>query len=230
MIAVAVRADQSEFFNIVRTLFHAHTEGDEIDLDVPPPAWEQVEKFDLAGPYWDMARAAFGYAEDDPSLRKLLIRLLVTDYAHHLRAEVPTALAHLVLPPSGRSNAVVCLAQWRDSSSKGSSYDRLSGEVAGLVHLGDSLHDHEIDALLDVRTFLAVEKAIASGLRERVQNTASTVNADEVRGIATRRQDGHRASPKVAGAPEIPRKALHAVYDALAAAAAFYALRNHQGA
>src|SRR3954453_5878042 len=59
MIAVAVRADQPEFFNIVRTLFHAHTEGDEIDLDVPPPAWAQVEKFDLGGPFWDMAPAAF---------------------------------------------------------------------------------------------------------------------------------------------------------------------------
>jgi uncharacterized protein (TIGR02687 family) len=226
MIAVAVRADQPEFFNIVRTLFHAHTEGDEIDLDVPPPAWEQVEKFDLAGPFWDMARTAFGYAEDDPSLRKLLIRLLVTDYAHHLRAEVPTALAHLVLPTSGRSNAVVCLAQWRDSSSRGSSYDRLSAEVAALIHLTDHLGGLEIDDLIDVRTFLAVEKAIASGLRERVQTTATTLNADEVRAVATRRQDGHWASPKVAGAPDVPRKALHAVYDALVAAADFFSLRN----
>jgi uncharacterized protein (TIGR02687 family) len=226
MIAVAVRADQPEFFNIVRTLFHAHTEGDEIDLDVPPPAWDQVEKFDLAGPFWDMARTAFGYAEDDPSLRKLLIRLLVTDYAHHLRAEVPTALAHLVLPTSGRSNAVVCLAQWRDSSSRGSSYDRLSAEVAALIHLTDHLGGLEIDDLIDVRTFLAVEKAIASGLRERVQTTATTLNADEVRAVATRRQDGHWASPKVAGAPDVPRKALHAVYDALVAAADFFSLRN----
>ena len=90
MIAVVVRADQPEFFNIVRTLFHAWTEaGDEIDLDVPPPAWEQVEKFDLAEPFWEMVKAAFGYAEDDPSLKKLLLRLLVTDYAHHLKADVP---------------------------------------------------------------------------------------------------------------------------------------------
>ena len=229
MIAVAVRADQPEFFNIVRTLFHAHTEGDEIDLDVPPPAWEQVEKFDLAGPFWDMAKAAFGYAEDDPSLKKLLIRLLVTDYAHHLKADLPTSLAHLVLPPAGRSNAVVCLAQWRDSSSRGSSYDRLSEEVAVVVHLADHIGGLEIDDLLDVRTFLAVEKAIASGLRDRVLETAATLNADEVRAVATRRQDGHWASPAVAGAPEVPRKAFHAVYDALMAAADFFALRNESG-
>ena len=51
-----------------------------------------------------------------------------------------------------------------------------------------------------------------------------------MRAIATRRQAGHWASPAVAGAPEAPRKALHAVYDALVAAADFFALRNlHKG-
>lgn len=230
MIAIVVRADQPEFFNIVRTLFHAHTEAnDEIDLDVPPSAWDQVEKFDLARPFWEMARSAFGYSDDDPSLKKLLIRLLVTDYAHHLKTDVPTPLAHLVLPPSGRSNAIVCLAQWRDSSSKGSSYDRLSDEVASLIHLPNHLLGLEIDDLLDVMTFLTVEKTFASGLRERVRGTSATINADEVRSLATRRQDGHWASPAVAGAPEVPRKALHAVYDALMAAADFFALRNENG-
>ena len=48
MIAVVAKADQPELFNIVRTLFHAWTEaGDEIDLDNPPAAWDQIEKFDL---------------------------------------------------------------------------------------------------------------------------------------------------------------------------------------
>src|SRR5262249_22526606 len=52
------------------------------------------------------------------------------------------------------------------------------------------------------------------------------INADEVRAIATRRQAGHWASIRVAGSPDVPRRALHSVYDALVAAADFYALRN----
>ena len=75
-------------------------------------------------------------------------------------------------------------------------------------------------------TFLAVEKRIASSLRERVQATADTINADDVRTIANRRQSGHWASLTVAGSMDAPRQALHAVYDALVAAADFYALRN----
>jgi uncharacterized protein (TIGR02687 family) len=230
MIAVVAKADQPELFNIVRTLLHAFTDnGDESDLDTPPSVWAQIEKFDLAGAFWQMAQAAFGYAEETPSLKNLLIRLLVTDYAAHLKAGLTGALNHLILPPAGKPNAIVCLAQWRDSSSKGSSYDTLSAEVAALINLDDHLHQLEIHDLNDVMTFLAVELALVSRLRDRVQNTATAINADEIKEIATRRQSGHWASLNVHGAVAVPRKALHAIYSALVSAAEFFSLRNeHQ--
>jgi hypothetical protein len=52
------------------------------------------------------------------------------------------------------------------------------------------------------------------------------INADDIRAIAARRQVGHWASLDGPQSPEAPRKALHDVYDALVAAADFYALRN----
>jgi uncharacterized protein (TIGR02687 family) len=228
MIAVVAKADQPEPFNLVRTIFHAWTEAGEIDLDNPPAAWGQIEKFDLDAPFWQMVKATFGYEEENPTLKNFLLRLVLTDYAHHLKGDVPVAIRGLLLPRIGWSNAVVCLAQWRDSSSKGSSYDRLSAEAAAVLKIEDSLPNLEIDQLVDVMTFLAVEKRIASSLRERVQTTADTINADDVRAVATRRQAGHWASLTVVGAPDVPRRALHAVYDALVAAADFYALRNLQ--
>jgi uncharacterized protein (TIGR02687 family) len=188
--------------------------------------WGQIEKFDLDAPFWQMVKATFGYEEESPTLKNFLLRLLLTDYAHHLKADVPQSIRGLLLPRTGWSNAVVCLAQWRDSSTKGTSYDRLSAEAAALLKVEDHLPNLEIDQLLEVMTFLAVEKRIASSLRERVQTTADTINADDVRAIATRRQSGHWASLTVADSTDAPRQALHAVYDALVAAADFYALRN----
>jgi uncharacterized protein (TIGR02687 family) len=227
MIAVVAKADQPELFSLVRTIFHAWTEAEgDIDLDNPPAVWGQIEKFDLDVPFWQMVKATFGYEEENSSLKNFLLRLLLTDYAHHLKGEVPQAIRGLLLPRTGWSNAVVCLAQWRDSSSKGTSYDRLSAETAAILRIEDYLPILEIDQLVDVMTFLAVEKRIASSLRERVQTTAETINADDVRAVATRRQAGHWASPNMAGSTDAPRHALHAVYDALVAAADFYALRN----
>jgi len=227
MIATVVKAEQPEWFNILRTLYHAYTDsGDAIDLQTEPAAWEQIEKFELDKPFWEMANTTFGYSEATPTLKNLLLRLFVTDYVHHLKTVPPSALIHLVLPTQGRSNAVVCLGQWRDSSSKGSSYDRLSEEVADLIHVEDYLLGLEIPDLLDVMTFLVVERGIASHLREGVHQTADMINPDEVRSIATRRQAGHWASLMVNGSPAVPRRALHAVYDALVAAADFFGLRN----
>ena len=226
MLSVVVKADQPELYNILRTLLHLYAEVEDIDLREPVPAWEQIEKFDLAESFWRFIRKAFGYAEETPRLENLLIRLLVTDFAQHLHGQLPVSLEHLVLPQAGRANAVVCLAQWRDSASTGGSYDRLSEYVAQRISLGDRLGGFEIDHLIDVQTFVDVEKEIARNLKERVLATADTINVEEVRQIATRRQAGHWAMPTVPGAPSIPRAELHAVYEALVAAAEFFNLRN----
>jgi uncharacterized protein (TIGR02687 family) len=231
MIAVVAKAEQPELFNIVRTIFHAWTDTEnEIELDNPPTVWAQIEKFDLDVPFWQTVKATFGYEEESPTLKNFLLRLMLTDYAHYVKGDVPQSIRGLLLPTAGWSNVVVCLGQWRDSSSKASSYDRLSGDVAAILRIEEHLSDSEIDQLLDVMTFLVVEKRIASCLRERVQTTGETINAEDVRVIATRRQSGHWASLSAMDSADAPRHALHAVYDALVAAADFYALRNlHKG-
>ena len=237
MIAVVAKADQPELFNLVRTIFDEvcrgqRAEGSNETADCllssadSSPVFGQIEKFDLDVPFWSMVKATFGYEEENPTLKNFLLRLVLTDYAHYLKGDLPQSIRGLLLPKIGWSNAVVCLAQWRDSNSKGTSYDRLSAEAAAILKIEDHLANLEIDQLSEVMTFLVVEKRIASSLRERVQTTADTINADDVRAIASRRQSGHWASLSVAGSTDAPRQALHAVYDALVAAADFNALRN----
>lgn len=226
MIAVISKSEQAELFNLLRTLFHAWTETQDIDLDEPPAVWAQVEKFDLDAPFWQMVKSSFGYDEESPNLKNLLLRLFATDFSFHIKAEVPQSLQNLVLAKSGWSNAVVCLAQWRDSSSKGSSYDRLSAIAASLLKIDDVLSNLDLPQLVDLMTFLDAEKRIASSLRDLVKNTVDTINADEIRTIATRRQTGHWATLSIADTSDGPRSAFHAVYEALIAAADFYSLRN----
>jgi uncharacterized protein (TIGR02687 family) len=225
MLAVTVKADQPELYNILRTLLHYYADVDDIDLRQPAPIWEQIEKFDLAEPFWRFIKKAFGYTEETPSLENLLIRLLVTDFVQHLHGKAPS-LEHLVLPQAGRANAVVCLAQWRDSASKGSSYDQLSKYVALRINLPDQLHSFDIDHLIDVQTFMDVENEIARNLKERVLSSADAINVEDIREIATKRQSGHWALPSSSGFAGIPRKELHAVYEALVVAADFFNLRN----
>ena len=228
MIAVIAKTDLPELFNLVHAVFHAWNESDEeIELDNPPAVWGQIEKFDLDVPFWKMVKATFGYEEENPTLKNFLLQVMLTDFAHHLKEEVPQSIRGLLLPKNLWSNSVVCLAKWRDSFGKSESYDRFSAEAGGILKIEDYLPNFEIELLVDVMTFLVVEKRIASGLRERVQGTADTINAEDVRTIVSRRQSGYWASSELTDSLYAPRQALHAVYDSLVAAADFYALRNH---
>ncbi|MBK1646579.1 TIGR02687 family protein [Thiocapsa imhoffii] len=223
IIAVLTKADQPELFNVLISLFDGIPSG---NLDTPPPAWEDMEKYEVQPAFWVLAASHFGYQEQAPSLKNLLIRLLVSDFAHACRAPLPDGLKHLTLSRQGTANAVVCLAQWRDSSTRGSSYETLSAAVAEAVKLEHHLGSLEIEDLTEVKTFLLVEKTIARRLRDRVMETSDAIKPEAIRAIASRRQDGYWAAPALPDTGFAPRRALHAVYQALQAATDLLALRN----
>ena len=227
ILSVVVKTEQPEFFNITRTLFHALAEEHGGDIDQQPSVWDDIDKYGLSTSFWEMADQTFGYLEKTPTLRNLITRLMLTDLASKLNADIPPSLQNLLLPQKNHSDVVVCMAQWRDSSTKGSSYDVLSEAVAGFIKLDGHLADYEVEQLIDVMTFLGVEKRIASSLRGRVEDNPDTVNGEHVREIALKRQDGYWASKSLPSTEDIPRSALHAVYNAVIAAADLFALGNH---
>jgi uncharacterized protein (TIGR02687 family) len=223
LMAVLVKADPPEFFNVLIALCDAIPEG---ALDGTPPAWEEMAKFGLRDSFWELVAHHFGYQDPAPSLKKLLLRLLVSDLAQGLRAPLPEGLAHLGLPRQGLANAVVCLAQWRDSSSRGAAYEALSAQVAMALKLEQHLEPLADEALAEVKTFLLVEQLIARRLRDRVLETQQTIKPASVRALVAQRQDGYWASLALPDTPTAPRRALHAVYDALRAAADLFGLHN----
>ena len=227
ILSVIVKADQPEFFNITRTILHALADEYGGDIDQQPGVWDDIDKYGLTESFWKMVKETFGYVEDSPTLRNFIIRLMVTDFASKLYADIPVSLQNLLLPTKHQSDAVVCMAQWRDSSTKGSSYDALSEAVADIIKLDGHLVNYEIEQLIDVMTFLGGEKRIASSLRGRVEDNPDTVNVEHVREFALRRQDGYWASKSLPSTEDFPRAALHAVYNAIMAAADLFNLGNH---
>lgn len=225
MLAVIVRVEQPDVLNTVTALMSgSFADG----LHSESELWSEVEKFGLAESFWSFAKIEFGYDDPAPSLRGLLTRLFVTDFAHFAGSEVPVALRHLCLPRNRWPNAGVCLAQWRDSHTRSEAYDRLSDLVATSVGIDKCLTSMPMEALLEVKTFEVVEKCVAAQLRDRIVETKSAIKPAEVRAIALRRQDGYWADPE-RGGDVSHRKALHAVYEALVAAADLFDLRNKFG-
>ncbi len=224
MLAVVTRAEQPELFTIVRTLFHSMAEQDELDLEAAPPAWTVIEKYDLDKSFWKMVGTSFGYDDETPTLQRLLLRLMLSDFSHQLGIDAPVAVQKQQLSRNGTHNAVVCLGQWRDSAKQAISFNLLSDAIAAATHIEENLQGLEPEKLIEGLTFRSVDRAILLGLLERLTATKEHVDAESLREIVTRRQEGHWiASLSV---PEQQRKARFAAYEAVAVAAEFFDLKN----
>jgi uncharacterized protein (TIGR02687 family) len=229
MLAVVARADSPELFAILQRLYAALITNDNTDLSAQPKAWLEVVSNDLEPAFWELIKEQLGYTDAEPSLRYLLIRILVTDFCRSLSGEAPKQLAHFVLPErSLAANASVFVSRWRSDIAQFSSYNALAQAVATELDLIQLLGHLSAEQLIECMTFEEVELRIVQDLKKRIVD-GSGANMDVVSGFIARRRDGHWANALMASANE-RTKALAACYDALTAAIDFFALRSSHAA
>ena len=224
MLAVLTRADQPELFAILQRLYGAVVVDGVADLSAQPKAWQDIAANDLNSAFWDLVQLQLGYADANPSLRDLLLRILVTDFCRGLQGDAPRQLAHFVLPDRTlAANASVFVGRWRSDIAQFANYNALAQAVANELDLVSLLPGQSAEQLVECMTFEDVELRVVQDLKKRIVAGAGA-NMDVVRTLMARRRDGHWANPLLASANERTR-ALAACYDALTAAADFFSLK-----
>ena len=227
MIAVLSGSDEPSLFSVLRALCHEHMRKHRFDLAESPETIALFGKMGLSDRFWDLVRHDFGYAAEPPTVAGLLRCLFASELLHQMGGTRIDALMHFQLPVAGRRNAVVCLAQWRDSSGKAASYDAAAHAVASELKLDDHLSGLSGDVLADVFTFWVAEKRVISCLKKRVLDEAQAIDVDAIAAVVSARKAGHWLSGAGRDRPE--RLAMADAYDAIVAAAELFALRNkHQ--
>ena len=224
MLAVLTRADQPELFSILQRLYAAVVVDGVADLSAQPKAWQDIAVNDLTPAFWDLVQTQLGYFDATPSLRDLLLRILVTDFCRGLQGDAPRQLAHFVLPDRTlAANASVFVGRWRSDIAQFGNYNALAQAVAHELDLVSLLSNQSAEQLVECMTFEDIELRVVQDLKTRIVAGAGA-NMDVVRTLMARRRDGHWANPLLASANERTR-ALAACYDALTAAADFFSLK-----
>ena len=224
MLAVIARADLPELFAILQRVYGAFVVNETADLSTHPKVWSDICSNDLEPVFWELVRQQLGYSDTQPTLRDLLIRILVTDFCRSLLGDAPRQLAHFVLPErSLAANASVFVSRWRSDIAQFSSYNALAQAVASELDLTPLLGSLSAEQLIECMTFEEIELRIVQDLKKRIVDGGGA-NMDVVRGHIARRRDGHWANHLLASAND-RTKALAACYDALTAAADFFSLK-----
>jgi uncharacterized protein (TIGR02687 family) len=223
MIAVLVKAEPADLSAILLRLYAGLLADGVASLDAVPTAWGEVVDNDLEPAFWSLIAAEFGYQSDPPSLRDLLFRILVTDFARALRAALPAQLGHFVLTDQARAaNACVFASGWRSHLQYFGSYDALSGAVGRELGLAELLGPLCADDLVEAMTFEEVERRVIQDIKTRII-AGEGADMESLRALMARRRDGHWAN-KLLTQNSPTTRALAACYDALEAGAAFLEL------
>lgn len=229
MLAVLLRSDEPDSLAITIRLLHGLWVPDEARVGDDPKAWAEITSNELESAFWGLMAQTFGYAEPEPSLNDLLLRLLVTDFARGITGACPAGLQHLVLANKTlAANASVLAGRWRADLNLHRSYAELSAAVAKALNLAAMIDALPAEALAESVTFAAIDQQIVRDLKARVALQGGAV-LDIIRPLIARRRDGHWANRLLAGASGLTQ-ALAACYDALEAGAEFLALKERHAA
>ncbi len=216
MLAVLAKASQPTPFAVLTQLFREFTEPDPIDLTQPPKTLVEIEKFGLDETFWQGIGATFGFAKGENAknpLHDLLLRLFVTDFAGHLRGDLPKSLQHLSLPE--KTNCCVFASQWMRDIQQFQTFRTLSKAVGKELKIKEQIAKLPASAVIDSFTFEETERRVLSALRDTL-TTGETFNANDFRDSVRQRRDGVWAQMKLGNSDENPYDiAYQALEDAL---------------
>ena len=226
MLAVVVGAPEASAFSILGALCQGHfdmsfDDSARFDLNMPPDVLETLEKMSLSDAFWALMHRDFRYESDSPTLAGLLRQLFASELLNQLGDEQIKALEHFGLPDAGARNAAVYLTQWRDSNTRGACYDAAARAVSEELKIKEHVADLPLGVLKNIYTFWAVERRVASRLKELVRADINTVDVELVEAVAGERQVGHWL---MRSGDDPARRAMSQAYDAIVAAAQLFAL------
>ena len=225
ILTVIVKSEQADPFCIFYRVFSDLVQDDELVTESSSRIWTDIKQYQMEEVFWSLAKTTFNYHADKPSLKNLVMCLLVSDIAINLEKPslLPQELTHFVLGDAfSQANSKVFISRWRSDVTLMPSYICISQTLAEEMHIAKLFDGMPLDVLIPLNTFGVFEQLILTILKEKVLTGNFSSNNESVIQI---RRDGFWANLKVTKDFELTQ-AYAACYNAVEAAHAFFSLKE----
>lgn len=152
---------------------------------------KKFSKYELEEAFWKYCRNNFSYIDEEPSLIKLSISLLLTYARNQMNKDLPSNLDKYILAKPGTVMAFV--DQMMNSSLYKDSFRRISNEVYKSID-GDRLFkDYEIENLINIDVFKDIDEKIITWVLDKLldENLNEEVNGLPIPEVCKSRKFGH---------------------------------------
>lgn len=152
---------------------------------------DEFYKYDLEEAFWKYCNRNFAYKDEDPSLIKFSICLLLTYARNQMSRDLPKKLDRYILNRPGTVMAFV--DQMMNSSIYMESFRRISNEVYSNIDGQKIFRDYEIEDLIDIDIFRNIDDYIITWVLDRLldENLNVEVNGLDIPDICKSRKFKH---------------------------------------
>ena len=184
LLAVAVGERSADAPLIVRRVLSGGLE------EAENPVWAEVSKLGLADAFWALAAQATGFQAEAPTLRRLLLALLVSHLGQQLGGLVPPGVQAHLLPHTTPAYALV--SAWQRDTRDSPRLTELTLEVEADLGIEAWAQTLEPEVYGHADTFPVLERVALRALVRALQSPGSDLGA--ALSVARARQNLHHAA------------------------------------
>ena len=161
MMSVICKCKLSTFEEVVRCVLTDRTLEDNEIL-------AEFEKYDLLNPFWQQCGLVFGYADEQPTLQKLLMTMFVTYAEKSLHTDLPHSWQPFVSFKGG--TIIAFMDNLMNSVLYRDRFDEISIEMYKALDAENQFSGMPTDALVDCYLFSGIDTLILRWMNDRLLN------------------------------------------------------------
>lgn len=128
----------------------------------------EFEKYDLLKPFWQQCGLVFGYADEEPTLTKLVMTMFVTYAQKSLHGDLPHAWEPFVSFKSG--TIIAFIDNLMNSVLYRDRFDELSAAMYKALDAENQFASMPLDAVVDCNLFSGVDDLLLNWMNDRLLN------------------------------------------------------------
>lgn len=194
LMSVLCKCKTSSYEEVIRTVLTDKvnsSEGGIEDGRGPNLYLAEFKKYDLLDAFWRQAQDVFGYADEKPTLEKLVMTMFVTYADKVIPVDMPVAWKPFISFKSG--NIIAFIDNLMNSYIYGECFDEISKMVYDRLKADAELRQLPVEALVFCSIFAGIEELLIDWVTERLklEDVAARLGNATIPQLVKQRRQGH---------------------------------------
>lgn len=159
------------FEYVVRKVIVKHFQKDDSIL-------EKFEKYNISDVFWEFVYQHFGYIEDEPTIGKFTISLILNYTAGLFEGTIPKSWKRFII--EDKNNSRVFIDNFMNNNNYMSTFDNISSLLEDKLNISRDIKNHTVDSYIKCDSFKTFDRKIINHYVSLLSETKEKIDFDSI--------------------------------------------------